>query len=50
MKQYIEKYQEQIEDELFKATPDEIIEFADGLIKYLLDVKASAIEEKKANE
>lgn len=50
MKPYIEKYEQQIEGELFKATPDEAIEFADGLIKFLLEVKANAIQEKEANE
>lgn len=39
MDKYVEKYAGMIEDELFKATYDEAIEFCDKLIDHLTAVR-----------
>lgn len=47
MKPVVDKYEKQIDDELFKATPDETIGFCEELITYLNGVKQQANFEKE---
>ena len=46
MEKYVDKYKELIEEELFKATFDETIEFCELLIAYLDGVLEEAQKEK----
>lgn len=46
MEKYVDKYKELIEEELFKATFDETIEFCELLIAYLDGVLEKAQKEK----
>lgn len=46
MDTYVDKYKALIEDELFKATYDETIEFCEGLIAFLDEALEQAQKEK----
>lgn len=46
MEQWVNKYKDIIEDDLFKATYDETIEFCEGLIAFLDGVLEEAQKEK----
>lgn len=46
MESVVKKYQEQIEDDLFKATFDETIEFCQKLSAYLDEVREQAEKER----
>lgn len=50
METYVNKYKKLIEDELFKATYDEAIEFCEGLIAYLNEVLEEERKEKSMYE
>lgn len=46
MDSYVDKYKKMIEDELFKATFDETIEFCQKLVAYLDEVREQAEKER----
>lgn len=50
MDECVQKYKEMIEDEMFKATPDEMIGFCEGLKACLDELIGQANYEKKQYE
>lgn len=50
MEELVKRYQRQIEDDLFKATYDEVIRFCDVLSGWLYVTKFMATEEKSEYE